>query len=195
MNISFALILLPGLVIGLTVHEFAHAITAKWLGDRNPERMGRVSLNPLRHLSLLGTVSLFLLGFGWGKPVLVNLYNFKKPKLYYLLSSLAGPVSNLLLSAAALGIMYMYNGTIVRYICLSVFFMNAILAVINLLPIPPLDGSKIWPCVIPGMRPTVSVKWTNIWTVVLIICVFSGVIDKVMGPIVRALASLLPMGG
>ncbi|MHC4126280.1 MAG: site-2 protease family protein, partial [Planctomycetota bacterium] len=92
MSWQTALFLFPGLIIGLTIHEFAHAITAKWLGDRYPEKMGRVSLNPLRHLSLWGTLALFILGFGWGKPVPINLYNFKRPKLYYLLTSIAGPV-------------------------------------------------------------------------------------------------------
>ena len=194
MKFLIALILLPGLIIGLTVHECAHAITAKWLGDKNAQRMGRVSLNPFRHLSLLGTVSLFLLGFGWGKPVLVNLYNFKRPKLYYLLSSLAGPASNLLLSAIALGILHYSKESLASYFWLSVFFMNAILAVINLLPVPPLDGSKIWPCLIPGMRPTISGKWSNIWMGALLICLFTGVIDKIMGPVLNFLGKLLPAG-
>ena len=78
MNLMTALLLLPGLIIGLTFHEAAHAITAKWLGDRTSERMGRISLNPFRHLSPLGTLALFFIGFGWGRPVIVNLYNFKK---------------------------------------------------------------------------------------------------------------------
>ena len=186
--------LLPGLIVGLTVHEFAHAITAKWLGDSTAERMGRVSLNPLRHLSPLGTVALFILGFGWGKPVVVNIYNFKKPKLYYLLSSLAGPAANLVLCALALGILYLRPHWTIAFICMSIFYINAILAVINLLPVPPLDGSKIWPCIIPGMKPTVSAKWTRVWMVVLLVCLFTGVIDKILGPVLGFLASLLPNG-
>ncbi len=74
------LFLLPGLIIGLTVHEAAHAISAKWLGDDVAWRQGRVTLNPLKHLSLFGTLALFVLGFGGGKPVKVNLYNFTSPK-------------------------------------------------------------------------------------------------------------------
>ena len=192
MSWQTALFLLPGLIVGLTIHEAAHAITAKWLGDRNPERMGRISLNPLRHLSPLGTLALFVLGFGWGKPVIVNLYNFKKPKLYYFLSSIAGPVSNLILCALSLGILYLRPHWMIQFICTSIFFINAILAVINLLPVPPLDGSKIWPCIIPGMKPTVSAKWTRIWMVVLLVCLFTGVIDKILGPSLDFLTSLLP---
>jgi len=194
MNLYTALLLLPGLIVGLTVHEAAHAITAKWLGDRNPERMGRISLNPFRHLSPLGTLALFILGFGWGKPVIVNLYNFKQPKLYYFLSSIAGPLSNLILSGVSLGILYLQPHWIVAWIFTSMFFINAILAVINLLPVPPLDGSKIWPCVIPGMRPTVSGKWTKIWMVALLVLLFSGAIERILGPVLRFLYSLMPNG-
>lgn len=194
MNWETALFLLPGLIVGLTIHEASHAITAKWLGDNTPYLMGRVSLNPLRHISPLGTLALFLIGFGWGKPVIVNINNFRKPKLYYLLSSLAGPLSNLILSAISLGILYLWPIPIIAFICTSIFFINAILAVVNLLPIPPLDGSKIWPCIIPGLRPAVSQKWTNFWMIVLLVCLFSGVIDKVLSPVLTFLESLLPAG-
>ena len=176
------LILLPGLVLGITVHEAAHALTAKWLGDSHPQRLGRISLNPFRHLSLWGTLALFVLGFGWGKPVTVNLYNFKRPKLDYLLCSLAGPVSNILLCVVILGLLLLKPGRLFEALLTPIFLINAVLAVINLLPIPPLDGSKIWPCVIPGMRPVVSGKWSTVWVVVLIAALYSGAIDKVVLP-------------
>ena len=194
MDLQTAIFLLPGLIVGLTIHEAAHAITAKWLGDRTAEQMGRISLNPLRHLSPLGTFVLFIIGFGWGKPVVVNLHNFRKPKLYYLLSSLAGPASNLILCALSLGILYLQPHWSIGFIFTSIFFINAILAVINLLPIPPLDGSKIWPCIIPGMKPAVSGKWTKVWVVVLLVFLFSGAMDKILGPVLGFLASLLPNG-
>lgn len=192
MNLKMALFLLPGLIIGLTVHEAAHALTAKWLGDRTGERMGRISLNPLRHLSPLGTLALFIIGFGWGKPVIVNLYNFKRPKLYYLLSSLAGPAVNLILCGISLGLLYLHPHWLIQWICTSVFFINAILACVNLLPIPPLDGSKIWPCIIPGAKPVISGKWTMVWMAVLVVSLYSGAIDKILGPVLGFLTSLLP---
>jgi Zn-dependent protease len=187
-----AMFLLPGLIIGLTFHEAAHALTAKWLGDRTSERMGRISLNPLRHLSPLGTLALFILGFGWGKPVIVNLYNFRRPKLYYLLSSLAGPAVNLILCGISLGLLYLHPHVLIQWICMSVFFINAILACVNLLPIPPLDGSKIWPCIIPGAKPVISGRWTMVWMVVLVVALYTGVIDKILGPVIGLLTSLLP---
>ena len=194
MNWQMALLFIPGFLIGLTVHEAAHAISAKWLGDSSAAKKGRVSLNPLRHLSPMGTVALFVLGFGWGKPVIVNLYNFKRPKFYYLLSSLAGPAANLILSGLALGILYLRPSPIVAWICLSVFLVNAIFACVNLLPVPPLDGSKIWPCLIPGMKPAVSGKWTMVWMGVLMICVFTGMIGKIIEPVLGFLFLLLPQG-
>lgn len=192
MNLKMALFLLPGLIVGLTVHEAAHALTAKWLGDRTSERMGRISLNPLRHLSPLGTLALFIIRFGWGKPVIVNLYNFKRPKLYYLLSSLAGPAANLVLCGVSLGLLYLHPHWLIQWICTSVFFMNAILACVNLLPIPPLDGSKIWPCIIPGAKPVISGKWTMVWMAVLVVALYTGVIGKIFGPVWGFLTSLLP---
>lgn len=188
----FALFLLPGLVIGLTVHEAAHAVTAKWLGDRTAEKMGRVSLNPLRHLSLYGTLALFVLGFGWGKPVIVNLYNFKKPKFYYLLSSLAGPVANLAICGVCLGFLYLHPPGIVNAFLRMTFLINGILAAINMVPIPPLDGSKIWPCLIPGMKPTISGKWSMVWVAVLLIGLYTGGVGKVLRPVQDVMRHLLP---
>jgi Zn-dependent protease len=192
MNLKLALLLLPGLIIGLTIHEASHALSAKLLGDRTAYKMGRVSLNPFRHLSLLGTAALFLLGFGWGKPVLVNLYNFKKPKLYYLLSSLAGPVSNLLLATTALGILYLKPHWIISFLAYSVFFVNVLLAVVNLVPVPPLDGSKIWPCLIPGLRPTVSGKWSAFWIIFLLIALYTGFIGTLISFVLHLMTPLLP---
>ena len=207
MELLFGLFLLPGLIVGLTVHEAAHALSAKWLGDRNPERMGRVSLNPFRHLSAMGTLAIFLLGFGWGKPVEVNLYNFRRPKLYYLLSSLAGPVSNLLLCGVSLGMMYGLASLVrldafrawgripfmVLYgAAMSCYLVNGMLAAINLLPVPPLDGSKIWPCIIPRMRPTLSGKWSAISAGILVVALMTGMVGKIVGPSMVWMKGLMP---
>jgi Zn-dependent protease len=183
--------LLPGLVIGITIHEAAHALSAKWLGDHYASRMGRISLNPLRHLSFWGTLALFVLGFGWGKPVPVNLYNFRRPKLDFLLTSLAGPLSNVLLCLIILGILFLKPGRFIELLLVPVFLINAILAALNLIPIPPLDGSKIWTCLIPGMRPGVSGKWSTIWLIVLIVSLYLGLIDKVMLPVMNQMNNIL----
>ena len=189
MNFETALLLLPGLIIGLTFHEAAHALSAKLLGDRNPERMGRISLNPFKHLSPLGTLAIFILGFGWGRPVQVNILNFKRPKLYYLLSSLAGPFANILLSGIAFLGLYIFSySEIMRNILEFIYVINGILAIVNLIPIPPLDGSKIWPCIIPGLRPVISRKFTIIWLVIVIVLLYTGVIGKAITFVVDLMA-------
>ncbi len=193
-NLERALILLPGLVIGLTVHEAAHAITAMWLGDDTAQRAGRVSLNPLRHLSPMGTAALFILGFGWGKPVIVNIRNFRRPRFHYLLSSLAGPASNLILCGISLGVLYLRPPGLLKPGFEGIYFINAVLAVINLLPVPPLDGSKIWPCIIPGAKPVISGKWTMAWMVVLVVCLYAGIIDLILDPVFVLLYTMLPAG-
>ena len=192
MDLQTAVVFLPGLIVGLTVHEASHAITAKWLGDDTAYQMGRVSLNPMRHLSLLGTLALFVIGFGWGKPVMVNIYNFKRPRFYSLLSSLAGPVSNLLIAGISLGILYMHPPKYLDMVFISLFMINSLLAVFNLLPIPPLDGSKIWPCLIPWMGPVVRPNWGQLWLIVLVILLVTGAVNFVLDPVFGFLFGLLP---
>ncbi len=157
MSLEMVMALLPGLIIGLTLHEFGHAWAASRLGDDWPRRQGRVSLNPFRHLSPLGTLALLVLPFGWAKPVPVNLYNFRNPRRDYLLTSLAGPAMNLLVVLACLGLMQLTRQTyalglanavwvdLVHGFLVMVLLINTILCVFNLIPMPPLDGSKIWP--------------------------------------------------
>jgi Zn-dependent protease len=192
MDLQMILLFLPGFLIGLTFHEAAHAITAKWLGDPTAQSKGRVSLNPLRHLSPMGTIALFIIGIGWGKPVPVNIHNFEKPKFHYLLTSLAGPAVNVLLGALALGILYLRPHPVVAWVCLSVFVVNSILAVFNLLPIPPLDGSKIWPFIIPGFEKVTTGQWSIVWLIVLLVGIRTGAISSVMSPVFEFLYSLLP---
>ena len=204
-DVAMMLVLLPGLVFGLTLHEFAHAWVSGLLGDGYPRRCGRVSLNPFRHLSLLGTLAIFVLGFGWGKPVMVNLYNFKHPKRDYLLSSLAGPAANLLIIITCLLVMlvtrrtYRYGPVAALFLSLAHAFLylvaliNAILAVLNLLPVPPLDGSKIWPCLIPGLKPAMKLKTTWLFIAILLVLMWTGSLDRAFEVTTKAVGSILPV--
>jgi Zn-dependent protease len=132
------------ILFSLTIHEFAHAFVADRLGDDTPRRMGRLSINPIAHLDLWGTVFLLLAGFGWGKPVVVNSRNFPNPRLDNLTVSLAGPMSNLLL-ATIFGLIYRFAPLphILQSLFIIVVFYNLVFMIFNLIPIPPLDGSKI----------------------------------------------------
>ena len=205
MSLEMALLMLPGLVIGLTVHEFAHAWSASLLGDGFARRQGRVSLNPLRHLSPLGTLAIFLLPFGWGRPVPVNLYNFKRPRRDYLLTSLAGPAANVLVVAACLGLMLLtrhtyrfeppYDGWVemAHGMLAAVTVINVLLATFNLIPIPPLDGSKIWPCLLPGLKPAAGGRTTWIFVLVLLGLLWTDSLQPVIRFSVDNVGRLMPV--
>lgn len=157
--------LLLALMIAFAFHEFAHAFTADRFGDPTPRSMGRVTLNPRVHLDFFGTLLIFLVGFGWAKPVLVNPNHFRKPRLMNLIVSVAGPLANLVLVVLGVLILYalqaagaftsMSHGVLVA---VSLFFMlhiglNLILLLFNLLPLPPLDGYRILESLLPeGLR-------------------------------------------
>jgi Zn-dependent protease len=137
------------LIIGITVHEFSHALVASRLGDDTPQRQGRVTLNPLKHLDPLGTLFLIFAGFGWGRPVQFNPLNLKNPRMGSLLVGLAGPAANLLmvvifgliLRMLALGELITPESGLFVFLS-ALLLMNLVLLVFNLIPIPPLDGSK-----------------------------------------------------
>jgi Zn-dependent protease len=140
-------------LIGLTIHEFSHALVAYKLGDSTAKYAGRITLNPLAHLDLFGTILLFVVGFGWGKPVPFNPYNLRDQKYGPLLIAIAGPLSNLIIAIVfglALRFFVAYEMAYGLILLFSVIvFLNIILAVFNLLPIPPLDGSKILFALLP----------------------------------------------
>ena len=151
------LVSIPGIIIALTFHEFAHAFVAIKLGDSTPKLQGRNSLNPLRHIDWFGMIMLLVAGFGWGKPVQIDKGNFRNKKLSAsaaeAIVALAGPIMNFLLAfifsivlyalvAFAPNFIFSLNGTVYE-IVLNIVFINICLGIFNLIPIPPLDGSKV----------------------------------------------------
>lgn len=142
------------LLIAFTIHELAHALTANYLGDLTPRRMGRITLNPIRHLDPIGTFMLIISGFGWAKPVMVNPANMRgNPRTSMAIVAAAGPLSNLIMAAAAslpfrLGLLFPSFSTIgnipsLDFLLTQFIWINLILAFFNLIPVPPLDGYKI----------------------------------------------------
>ncbi|CAA9430644.1 MAG: FIG004556: membrane metalloprotease [uncultured Rubrobacteraceae bacterium] len=144
-NPSAAIAFLLGLVIGITVHEAAHATSAYWLGDDTAYRDGRVTLNPASHLDVLGSLMLLMAGFGWGRPTPVMPSKLRGGIFGPVAVALAGPVSNLLIVAvcAVLYLIPTFQSGYLALVVLMTAFTNALLFVFNLIPIPPLDGSKI----------------------------------------------------
>ncbi len=149
------------LLVAFTIHELAHAVTADYLGDPTPRNMGRITLNPLKHLDPFGTIMLLVAGFGWAKPVIVNPLNMRgNPRRDMAIVAIAGPLSNIVMALLAsipvrIGLIDMTlqstGGTLpsLSFLVSEFIWINLILAFFNLIPIPPLDGSKILFAILP----------------------------------------------
>ena len=169
------------------VHESAHALTAHWLGDDTANDQGRISLNPFKHINLFGALFMLFVGVGAAKPVPINASKFKKPKVGMAVSALAGPVSNLLLAYLSM-ILYRFlysisylNGSdlsILLYVFQYAAILNIGLAVFNLLPIPPLDGSRIVTMFLPDKSYFGIMKYEKYIFIALFILIFSGLLDR-----------------
>ena len=191
-NVIFAV----GLIIAITFHEFSHAFVADHFGDPTPRAHGRVSLNPLRHLDPLGTVMLLLVHFGWGKPVPIDPYNLTRNE--EILVSLAGPGSNLVLAViGSLLVHYLPIPMAALQLIAEFVLINITLAVFNLLPVPPLDGSKLF---LNLLSPEKAVEWEQAFDrygfFLLAILLFlpvngSNIINIIISPIINFLLRLL----
>lgn len=183
---------IPALLIALTVHEYAHARAAVALGDPTPRIMGRLTLNPVVHLDPIGLLMLWLFRFGWAKPVQINPSYFKDYRQGMVLVALAGPASNMalaLITAFAIGILaklQLLSGDWVKVLWM-LYSYNIILAVFNLLPIPPLDGSKVFANLLPGRQGAIFEQMEQYGSFILIALVCVGVIGAILNPLVRRL--------
>lgn len=173
------------ILVAVTIHEYAHAYVATVLGDPTPKAHGRLTLNPLGHLDLIGTLLLLIAGFGWAKPVPVNPRNFPDWRTGTLLVAAAGPLANV----TALFVLGLPVKLDVRLppgwtgeLWEALLWINAVLAVFNLLPIPPLDGSWVLGAVLRGEPAVTYTRLEPYGTLVLLLLVVFGLID----PILRA---------
>ena len=153
------------IIYALTIHEYSHALAASLMGDQTAKDNGRLTLNPLSHMELFGTIMLLVAGFGWGKPVPVNVYNLRYKRWGEALVSLAGPISNflsVLLFALIFRIVspYFEPSNMLLIFLIFLITVNAILGVFNLLPLPPLDGSKVLFAILPDHWQTFKTQLT-----------------------------------
>ncbi|MBU0671117.1 site-2 protease family protein, partial [Patescibacteria group bacterium] len=155
-NPAYFLILALSVIYGITIHEFAHVYSAYLQGDNTGQANGRLTLNPIKHLDLFGTLAILFIGFGWGKPAPYNPYNLRYHKWGPALVSIAGPISNfasVLLFAVVLKLILVFSSlpldNLLIVFLTILIYINLLLGIFNLIPIPPLDGSKILFTLIP----------------------------------------------
>ena len=201
-SLGDAVLRMAAIFLCLTVHETCHGLAAYVLGDPTAKSMHRLSLNPLRHIDWLGLAMMFVAGFGWAKPVPVNPGYFKKPKQGMALTALAGPVSNLALAILTLGafrIIYSYVpyfpgiNWILNFL-IETSMLTVGLGVFNLIPIPPLDGSKVLEGVLPDRIYYQILRFERIGIVVLMAVLWTGVLDGPLYAVRRWILELLLHG-
>lgn len=195
--LSFVLSI-PGILIAITFHEFAHAFAADKLGDDTPRRQGRLNLNPFTHLDLFGSIMLIFAGFGWGKPVEINPRNFNRnislPKAEAIVSA-AGPIMNFILAIVfeiitcaiykfAPSFLYSEAGVIVNLILTSIVTINLGLGIFNLIPLPPLDGSKILSAFLSYNARNWMETHSQIFEIVFVALWIVGILSLIVSPLI-----------
>ena len=188
--------ILVTLVIAFSVHEFAHAYAAYKFGDMTAKNQGRLTLNPLRHIDPIGAIFIILVGFGWARPVPVNRFFFKNPRMNSIVVSVVGPLSNLLLAFIGVLLIYMMNIAGLNlpdfiYTFFNMFIrLNVVLFVFNLLPFPPLDGYRIIEDLVPAdIRPKMT-QYEQYGALIFLILVITPLGNYTIYPI---LGSLVPV--
>ena len=188
------LLRVASVLICLILHETCHGVAAFFLGDPTAKRNHRLSLNPLRHIDWIGLAAMVLTGVGWAKPVPVNPHYFKRPKLGMAITALAGPLSNLLLALwLLLGVRVMIDGNAsmawIEFL-LDTAILSLGLGVFNLIPIPPLDGSKIVAALLPDKQYTLLMRYERFGMLLIMLLVVFGALGGVMGRAITGIFTL-----
>lgn len=191
LNLMNILINIPVTLIALTGHELAHGWVSEKLGDPTPRQQGRMTLNPLAHLDLVGTLLMILTGFGWAKPVMVNPIYYKNRKKGMAITAAAGPIANLLMAFAALliytviQIIFLKIGITMPAIVGTVVYVfiirNLCFMVFNIIPIPPLDGSKVLGMFLPNKAYYTMLKYERYCMLLIMLLSFAGVFGNIIG--------------
>jgi len=200
------LLQIPIVLLSLSLHEAAHGYVAFQMGDPTARNLGRLTLNPIKHLDLVGTLCMLLAGYGWAKPVPINTRNFNNPKKGMALTALAGPASNLMLAlifnilraffiVIAFYIIPQNESTSLLVMILNTFFywgvyLNVSLAVFNLIPIPPFDGSRIFLSFLPPKTYFGIMKYERYILLVTLILLYLGVFTGPISFITRGIIGL-----
>lgn len=204
--ITKIILLAPPILLALTLHEYAHGYVAYRFGDPTAKAIGRLTLNPIKHLDPVGTIAFFLINIGWARPVPVNGTYFKNPKKDMVWVALAGPVTNLFLaifSAIAAKIILQLSQTFPQSIVAEMIlvpsfamaqasvWINLVLCIFNFLPIPPLDGSRILMGILPENLTRIYASFERYGFVLILILAFTGVLGKMIFPIINFAGNIL----
>lgn len=195
---------LPALLISLSIHELAHAYTAYKLGDKSQKALGRLTLDPFAHIDWMGFLCIALVGFGWGKPVMVDDRNFKNRARDNMLVALAGPLSNLLIAIVftiilkiliMAGLISVVSTSQVSMVVFSMFSLaiqfNVVFGIFNLLPIPPFDGSKVLFYFLPYKYKDIMYAIERYSFIIILVFLISGIGGYIINPIVNLVLQFL----
>lgn len=190
---------IPGLLIAMVMHEYAHALVADYMGDDTPRLMGRLTLNPMAHIDPIGALMLLVARFGWAKPVMINPNNFRSWRKGELCVAFAGPAANLIVAFVALvaqvvfSRLDLFTGTALQLVLSMIIIYNINFAIFNLLPLPPLDGSRILMCFLPSEWNYRLASLERYSFIILIALMMTPVFSYILIPLQRLVFSVFSL--
>ena len=190
---------IPGLLIAMVMHEYAHALVADYMGDDTPRLMGRLTLNPMAHIDPIGALMLLVARFGWAKPVMINPNNFRSWRKGELCVAFAGPAANLIVAFVALvaqvvfSRLDLFTGTALQLVLSMIVVYNINFAIFNLLPLPPLDGSRILMCFLPSEWNYRLASLERYSFIILIALMMTPVFSYILIPLQRLVFSVFSL--
>lgn len=189
--LSNILVQIVGIAVAISVHEFAHAYSAHLLGDDTAKMYGRMTLNPAKHLDIMGLIAMLIVHIGWAKPVPVNPNNFKNYKVGNVIVSLAGVTANIIISIICVIIKKHVNMYAITEITSAIIIYNVSFAAFNLLPIPPLDGWGVISSFIPYKYNEIAYKYESMSSIIFLVLIITGAYSIFISPIINVIWDIL----
>lgn len=189
--LSNILVQFVGIAVAISVHEFGHAYSAHLLGDDTAKMYGRMTLNPTKHLDIMGLIAMLIVHIGWAKPVPVNPNNFKNYKVGNVIVSLAGVIANIIISIICVIIKKHVNMYAITEITSAIIIYNVSFAAFNLLPLPPLDGWGVISSFIPYKYNEIAYKYESMSSIIFLVLIITGAYSLFVSPIINVIWNIL----